>query len=201
MRIGILGSGDIGGTVAGLLVRAGHEVAVANSRGPHTLAGLVAGLGPRGNAATIESAIAYGDVVVLAIPFGRYRDLPADLFTGKIVVDTMNYDRPRDGRIAELDSGETTSSELLAAHLPGARVVKSINTLYYRVLAAPPEDRLALFVAGDDPEAKRVVSDLVSDIGFAPLDTGSLAEGGRRQQPGTAVFNVALRPADVPYSR
>lgn len=204
MRIGVLGAGEIGGTVAALLGRAGHEVALANSRGPDSLAELVAGLGGAAKAETVSGAVAFGDVVILAIPFGRYAELPAAAFAGKIVVDTTNYTPGRDGRFPALDSDRTTSSRLVAEHLAGATVVKSINTLNYRYLIDRATDvdgdRLALFVAGDDDAAKSVVANLVADMGFTAVDTGSLDEGGRRQQPGTPVFNVPLSPAELPFT-
>ncbi|MFF4801856.1 NADPH-dependent F420 reductase [Streptomyces sp. NPDC001351] len=201
MRIGILGSGEIGGTLARLLTAAGHEIAVANRRGPGSLAGLVAELGGRARAVAVEEAIAFGDpLVVVAIPFGAYESLPADALAGKVVVDTTNYTPGRDGTFPDLESDRTTSSELIAAHLPGARLVKAVNTLNYKYLldlarpGAAREERTALFVAGDDPEANRLVTELLDELGFAPVPTGSLAGGGRRQQPGTPVFN---RPLDA----
>ena len=105
MRIGIVGSGHIGGTLAELFVKAGHEVAVSNSRGPDSLADLVRRLGPAARATTVDQAAGFGDVVVVAIPFGRYRDLPADAFDGRVVVDTSNYYPRRDGRFAQGGSG------------------------------------------------------------------------------------------------
>jgi len=195
MNIGIIGSGSIGATVARLFTRTGHEVALSNSRGPDTLAETVRGLGPRARAMTVEDAARFGEVVLVAIPFGRFASLPAGAFAGKIVVDANNYYPQRDGQVPELDAGRTTSSEMLAAHLPSARVVKAFNTIYFEHLAGqgdpalPMEERRALFVAGDDPEAKRVVEGLIEEIGFGTLDTGGLAEGGRRQQPGTPVYN------------
>jgi 8-hydroxy-5-deazaflavin:NADPH oxidoreductase len=194
MRIGIIGAGHIGTTAAQLFIRAGHEVAISNSRGPETLKELIQKLGSRAQAATVEGAARFGDVVLVAIPFRGYSSLPADAFAGKIVIDAMNYYPQRDGHIRELDNDQTTSSELLAAHLPGARVVKAFNTIYYQHLATrgntqtPLPERHAIFVAGDDEGAKQVVSGLIGEIGFAPIDTGSLKEG-RRQQPGTSVYN------------
>ncbi len=191
MNIGIIGAGHIGGTAARLFAEAGHQVAVSNSRGPQTLTSLVQQLGPNVRAATVEDAESFGDVVLIAIPYGRYREIPAPQLSGKIVVDAMNYYPQRDGRI---DFGGLTSSELLAKHLPGARIVKAFNTMYAQTLAtagkpnAPMNERLVLFVASDDPEAKAVVSRLIEDIGFAPVDTGSLREGGLRQQPGSPIY-------------
>jgi 8-hydroxy-5-deazaflavin:NADPH oxidoreductase len=195
MRIGIVGTGYIGATAARLFVRAGHEVAVSNSRDGAGLEDLVGELGDRAHAASVEDAARFGDVVLVSIPFGRYTELPAASFDGKIVIDTGNYYPDRDGRFAKLDDGESTSSELVAAHLRGARLVKAFNTIYYVHLAEqgdaslPVEKRRAVFVAGDDEDAKRVVSGLVEEIGFAAVDTGSLRDGGALQQPGTAIYN------------
>ncbi|HZA89878.1 MAG TPA: NAD(P)-binding domain-containing protein [Solirubrobacterales bacterium] len=203
MQIGIIGSGKIGGTTARLFVDAGHEVAIANSRGPDSLTGLAEELGDRVRAATVEDAAGFGDVVLVAIPFGRYRELPPEPFGETIVVDATNYFPQRDGNFPELDEDRTTSSELVAAHLSDARVVKAFNSMQWAVLrdrGAPDagDDRLALFVAGDDEDAKQPVSALIEEIGFAPIDTGSLAEGGRRQQTGSPVFTrlIAARDAE-----
>jgi predicted dinucleotide-binding enzyme len=193
MRVGIIGSGKIGSTTAGLLAGVGHEVAIANSRGPETLTDLVTDVGDHARAASVEEAASFGEAVLVAIPFGRYRELPADSFAGRVVIDAMNYYPSRDGDLAELDDDTTTSTELFAAHLPEAKVVKAFNTMNWKVLRdrgkqGGAEDRLAIFLAGDDPEAKALVSGLIEEIGFAPVDTGSLAEGGRRQQPGSPIY-------------
>jgi len=187
----------IGGTLARLLAAAGHDVIVANSRGPEAVADLVDEIGGRATAASVRSAAAAGEVVVVAIPFGRHRELPAEQLTGKIVVDAGNYYPARDGRVPELDYGTTTSSELTAAALPGARVVKAFNTIYYEHLRndgkpAGAPGRRAIPLAGDDAEAKRVVAGLITQIGFDSFDAGTLADGGRRLEPGSAVYNVPL---------
>jgi predicted dinucleotide-binding enzyme len=198
MKIGIVGSGYIGATAARLFVKAGHEVALSNSRGPETLRDLVAELGEHAQAVTVEEAARFGDLVLVAIPLGKYKALPAEAFYGKIVIDTGNYYPQRDGQIAELDNGETTSSELMSEHLKGARLVKGFNTIYYVHLAEqgntslPLEERRAIFIAGDDSEAKETVAKLIEEIGFAAVDTGFLGDGGRLQQPGTPVYNREL---------
>jgi predicted dinucleotide-binding enzyme len=198
MRIGIIGSGKIGGTLTKLFARSGHEVAVANSRGPDSLGDLVAEAGDGAHAATVEEAADFGEVVVIALPVVAYADLPADRFAGKVVVDAGNYYEARDGRIEEIDSDATTSTELLGDRLRGSRPVKAFNTMNFRLLAdggqpdTPREQRLALFLAGDDEEAKAIVAGLIDELGFAPVDTGSLAAGGRRQQPGAPVYNARL---------
>jgi len=195
MKIGIIGSGNIGANAARLFVRAGHEVVLSNSRGGQGLEALVAELGGKARASTIEEAANFGEVILVAIPFGKYRALPADAFKGKVVIDTGNYYPERDGKFSELDNDETTSSELMSLHLKEARLVKGFNTIYFKHLATqgdtsrPLEERRAIFIAGDDSEAKEVVARLIEEIGFAAVDTGFLHEGGRSQQPGTAVYN------------
>jgi hypothetical protein len=199
MNIGIVGSGNIGATAARLFAEAGHEVAVSNSRGPETLEGLVADIGPRARASTVEEAADFGEVVLVAIPFFAYEALPTDLLAGKTVVDAMNYYPGRDG---DMNLDGLGSSELLARHLPDARIVKAINTMYYETLGtegrpdAPPAERLVLFVAGDDAEAKAVVSGLIEEIGFAPVDVGTL-EDGRKQQPGSPIYNAPMNEAQA----
>jgi 8-hydroxy-5-deazaflavin:NADPH oxidoreductase len=196
MRIGIIGSGRIGATAAKLFTRAGHEVAIANSRGPDTLADVAEETGAR--AATVDDAAAFGEVVLVAIPLHANDSLPAAAFAGKVVIDANNYYPGRDGAIARLDSGETTSSELLAEHLDHAHVVKAFNTMQATLLGSrgmpgsSREQRLALPLAGDDAEAKRRVSDLIDEIGFAPVDTGPLGEGGRLQQAGGPLYNTTM---------
>lgn len=202
MRIGVIGGGKIGSTASSLFVEAGHEVAIANSRGRETLTELVAELGEHAQAASVDEAASFGDVVLVAIPFGRYAELPAAAIAGRIVVDATNYYAGRDGNIAELDDDRTTSSELIAAHIPDAKVIKAFNTMNWQVLRdrAKPgggEDRLALFVAGDDSDAKGVVSGLVEEIGFVPVDTGGLAAGGRRQQPGSPIYNQPVTESEA----
>jgi predicted dinucleotide-binding enzyme len=197
MRIGIIGSGNIGATAARLFAAAGHDVALANSRGPATLAGLAEEIGDRARAETVEGAASFGDVVLVAIPFLGYTDLPAAHLTGKIVIDAGNYYPARDGQHAALDADETTISELLAEQIPRARVVKAFNTLYWEHLRDRAGDGLALFLAGDDQDAKDRVAALMSDIGFAPVDVGSLAEGGRKLQPGAPLSGVQLSEAEA----
>ncbi len=194
--IAIIGAGHIGSTAAKLFVDAGHDVAVSNSRGPESLKDLVALLGPKARAMTVEDAARWGDVILLAVPWRSPEALPSqDAVNGKIVIDAMNP-YTREGRVADL--GATSSSEETRKRLPGARLVKAFNTIWFTHLAErgrkdlPLDDRHAIFVAGDDAEAKGVVMRLIEDIGFGPVDTGSLAEGGRRQQPDTPLYNKVL---------
>ena len=196
MRIGLIGAGRIGGTLARLAVEQGHDVVVSNSRGPRTLSGLVAGLGGDAVAGTVAQAAAVGDIVVVTIPLKSYQQVPAAELTGKTVIDTNNYYPGRDGQFPRLDDGSTTSSELLAAHLPGAHVVKAFNTIYFGDLASQGEPagtpgRRALPIAGDDAAAKAAVAGLIDQFGFDVVDVGPLAEG-RRFQPGTPAYNARL---------
>ncbi len=190
MDIGIVGSGKIGANAARLFTGAGHRVAISNSRGPETLGDLVSELGAYARAVTVGEAAGFGEVVFEAIPFGRYEELPPGRLEGRILIDASNYYPGRDGEIA---LGGLGSSEVIARHLPGARVVKAFNTMYYETLrtGAGREDRLVLFVAGDDAEAKAVVSRLIEEIGFAPVEVGTLADGCK-QEPGSPIYNVPM---------
>jgi predicted dinucleotide-binding enzyme len=199
MRIGIIGAGNIGATLARLFVQVGHEVAISNSRGPASLAGLVGALGPNAQAMTVQDAAAFGDLVVEAIPFGRYRDLPVAQLAGKILVTASNYYEQRDGAI---DFGGKSQSEFLAEYLTGVRVVKAFNTIWYQHLqqqgdtARPYEQRRVIFLAGDDAEAKQVVADLIAQLGFGPLDIGSLHDSAK-QEPGQPIYNNDLTVAEA----
>jgi predicted dinucleotide-binding enzyme len=190
--VGFIGSGMIGGTVARLSVAAGHNVVMSNSRGPQTLTGLVAELGPLARAATGQQAAEAGDLVVVTIPLKAYRSVPAKPLAGKVVIDTMNYYPQRDGQITELDAGSVTGSGLLQRHLPDSAVVKAFNNIFFRHLQslarpAGAADRSFLPIAGDDQEAKAAVTALLDSIGFGAVDTGSLADSWR-QEPGTPVY-------------
>ena len=190
--IGLIGSGNIGSTVARLAVDAGHDVVLSNSRGPETLTDLVDQLGPRARAATAAEAAAAGDIVVVAVPLKAYREVPVEPLRGKVVIDTNNYYPERDGHIVELDDESTTTSELLQAHLPEARVVKAFNNIYVSHLgslqrpAGHPE-RSVLAIAGDDESAKRTVAEFLGTIGYDALDVGPLSEGWR-YQPDTPAY-------------
>lgn len=203
MKIGIIGAGHIGATAAKLFVEAGHEIAIANSRGAETLRELAAELGERAQAVNAEDAAKFGEVVFVSIPFGKYKELPAQAFDGKIVIDSNNYYPERDGNYPELDEDKTSSSELLAEHLRGARIVKGFNTIWFEHLKTqgnkdlPPEERRAIFIAGDDAQAKEAVGKLIEDIGFGAVDTGDLRDGGTAQQPGTAIYNRNLTAGEA----
>ncbi|TQS43973.1 NADPH-dependent F420 reductase [Cryptosporangium phraense] len=182
--IGLIGSGNIGSTIARLAVGAGHHVVLSNSRGPETLSELVRELGPRARAASAIQAAAVGDIVVVTIPLGRYPEVPVEPLVGKVVIDTMNYYPERDGQIEALDDESTTTSELLQAHLPESYVVKAFNNIFFRHLAGQvgEEDRSVLPIAGDNPGAKVAVTEFLDSIGYDAYDAGPLAEGWRFQR-------------------
>jgi hypothetical protein len=192
--VGLIGSGNIGSTVARLAVDAGHDVVLSNSRGPETLKDLVEDLGPRARAATPAEAAAAGEVVVVTVPLKAYRDVPVEPLAGKVVIDTNNYYPERDGHLPELDDESTTTSELLQAHLPGSHVVKGFNNItsaHLAALARPAgaADRSALPIAGDDADAKATVTALLDSFGYDTVDAGPLAEGWRFQRD-TAAYGV-----------
>jgi predicted dinucleotide-binding enzyme len=193
MKIGILGAGNIGAAAARLFVAAGHDLAISNSRGPDSLRELISELGPQAHAMTVRDAARFGDVVLLAVPWRTPEALPEpELLRNKIVIDAMNPYRP-DGGFYNL-SGSTSSEEVLK-RLPGSRLIKAFNTIYYMHLASrgrtdlPIDERHTIYVAGDDAEAKAVVTHLIEEIGFAAVDTGSLQEGGRLQEPESPIYN------------
>jgi predicted dinucleotide-binding enzyme len=185
--IGFIGAGNIGSQVARQAVKNGYDVVLSNSRGPETLAPLVAELGPRARAATAAQAAAAGDIVVVTIPLKNIDAVPAAALAGKIVVDTNNYYPQRDGQIPALDRESTTTSELLQAHLPSSKVVKAFNHIQAAAITSDSQpagtaNRRALVIAGDDAEAKAVVARLIDQFGFDVVDAGPLKEGWRIQR-------------------
>ncbi|WP_405969762.1 NAD(P)-binding domain-containing protein [Streptomyces sp. NBC_00988] len=190
--LGLIGSGNIGSTLARLAVDAGLDVVLSNSRGPGTLSGLVDELGSQARAATPAQAAAVGDWVVVTIPVGAVGTVPREPLVGRTVIDTGNYFAPRDGTIPELEARELTDSELLQRHLVEAHVVKAFNNINYQHLRALPRpvnaaDRTSLPIAGDDPGAKKHATELLSLLGFDAVDMGPLAESWR-SQVGAPVF-------------
>lgn len=197
MKIGIIGAGQIGGTLTRRLTALGHEVVVANSRGPNTLAELAKESGAK--AVWVTEAARTCDVVVVTIPEAKIRDLPNDLFAGVrddvVIVDTGNYyPRERDGRIDDIEAG-MTESRWVEQRL-GRPVVKAFNNIYAKHLMelgrpAGSRGRIALPVAGDNERAKGVVLRLVNELGFDGVDAGGLDQSWR-QQPGTPVYGTDL---------
>jgi len=196
MRIGIIGTGNIGTTLIRKLTRAGHAVQMANSRGPETLGELAEETGAQ--AVTAPEAAQGVDVVILSIPLNRLsrmKALLAQLPDGVVVADTSNYYPHRDGNIPALDRGDQTESEWVSQQI-GHPVIKAWNNVLAGTFAdkgLPPgaEGRIALSVAGDNPAAKQTVLSLVEDTGFDAIDGGSLAESWR-QQPGTPGYCTDL---------
>ena len=188
MKIGVIGSGNIGGTVGTLWVKAGHQV-LFSSRNPDNLKQLVDGLGPLARAGTVRDALAFGDVMFIAVPYGAYPQIGKDYaneLAGKIVLDAGNAVLARDGEIAK-EARKIGIGATSAKYLPGARIVRAFNTLNYRIVAENanrPGERMAIPIAGNDKEALAVASRLVRDAGFEPVVIGSLenaklfAQGG-----------------------
>jgi 8-hydroxy-5-deazaflavin:NADPH oxidoreductase len=197
--LGIVGAGKFGTTLARAAVAAGYDVAISASGEPGAIALTVDVLAPGARAATTEDVVRHADIVVLAVPLHRVRDLSADLFAGKILVDATNYWEEADGDDPALASGGT--SMLVQSHFPGARVVKSLNQLGYHQLdehQRPPgaPDRIAIGAAGDDRLAVRRVMHLVDRLGFDPVDVGPLATGSALEPDGSP-FAVTYTAAEL----
>lgn len=185
--ISFIGAGHIGSQLARLSVKSGYDVVISNSRGPQSLAELVAELGPKARAATPAEAAKAGDIVVVTVPLKHYRRVPVAPLAGKVVIDTNNYYPERDGHIPELDNESTTTSELLQAHLPTSKVVKAFNHIYAAALTtdgqpSSSKNRRALAVAGNDAAAKATVVQLINEFGFDTVDLGPLKESWRIQR-------------------
>ena len=196
--IGLIGAGHIGSQLARLAVATGHEVVISNSRGPETLADLVAELGPHARAATTTEVAEAAEIIVVTIPLRAIGTVPVGPLAGKIVIDTNNYYPQRDGQIPELDDESTTTAELLQRRLPTSRVVKAFNHIYATDLAddgkAPgTPGRRALVIAGDDAQARVVVAQLIDSFGFDVVELETLAEGWRiqRDTPGYGARHTA----------
>lgn len=196
MKIGIIGAGFIGGTLARRLVSLGHEVVIANSRGPDTIRELAADVGA--TAVTVTEAARGGEIVIVTIPERAVADLPKDLFAGVpadvVVIDTGNYYPTRDGSIPAIQEGQPESA-WVAEHL-GRPVIKAFNNIYFKSLLekGTPKGtagRVAIPVAGDPPDARAMVLRLVDELGFDPVDAGSIEESWR-QQPGTPCYTKDL---------
>lgn len=192
--IGIIGAGLIGSQIARKAVELGCDVVISNSRGPETLAGLVAELGPNARAATPAEAAAAGDFAVVAVPLKNYRDVPAEPLAGKIVIDANNYYWERDGRIPALDNGEATTSGLLQEHLRDSKVAKGFNHIMAAEITtdgkpSAAEDRRALATASDHPEAAELVTRLYDEFGFDTVNIGLLEDSWRveRDRPAYVV--------------
>jgi predicted dinucleotide-binding enzyme len=193
MRIAIIGAGDIAVTLLFRCAAAGHEMVAADLGDPEFAD---AEAGPQGGSTSLSvmDAARSSDIAIISIPFGLYRELPPAAFEGRITVDASDYFAPRDGPIDGIDQGVITSSELLAQHLAGTRLVKAFNTINLLTLGAVgllsgDVPSPAVPIAGDDGGAKLVVSGLIVDLGFTPLDVGTLADSWRLQ-PGMPVYGM-----------
>jgi len=196
--LGIIGAGHIGSQVARAALTAGYDVVIANSRGPETLADLVAELGPKARAATAAEAGAAGDVVVVTVPLKALDQVPVEPLAGKIVLDTNNYYHERDGRIEALEKGETTTSQMLQEHLPTSKVVKAFNhipsgDITTDTAPAGAANRRALATSSDHPEAVEFVMRFYDELGFDAVDVSPLGESWRveRDRPAYVVRQTA----------
>jgi predicted dinucleotide-binding enzyme len=181
-RVGMVGAGKLGMALARAALAAGYEVAVASSGPAERIALPVDVLAPGAVASTVEEIVDFADVIVLAVPAHRFRQLPSDLFDGKILVDAMNYWPDTDGEDPELAAADGGSSVVVQAHFPAARVVKSLNQLGYHEIDEYPRDpgapdRIAVAAVGDDRLAVRTVMHLIERLGFDAVDGGPLANG------------------------
>lgn len=181
--IGMIGAGNIGKTVAAHLLKNGYTVKISNSKHPDSLKETIAQLGNGATAVTANEA-AEADIVFLALPWMHVKTLTQTTnWNNKVVIDATNHFVTPDMQVADL--GSRSSSEVVQDYLQGARIVKAFNTLFFKILAATPVEangHRVLFVSGDDKEAKAEVSEMIKDIGFAPVDLGSLSAGGKLQQ-------------------
>jgi len=199
-RIGVIGSGNIGGTIGGLWVKKGHSV-FFSSRHPEELKDMIAKLGSLAKAGTVEEAVAFGDVLFIAVPYGAVPQIGKDYsakMKGKVMLDACNAVSTRDGAIAdEVEQngiGVTTQK-----YFPGVRIVRAFNTMSYMVFAREanrPDPKLAIPIAGDDPQAVQIAAALVRDAGFDPVTVGTLADA-RRFQRGQPGFGQQVSAAEL----
>jgi predicted dinucleotide-binding enzyme len=192
LRLGIVGAGKFGTTLARAALAEGYDVAVSGSGPADEIALTIDVLAPGARSATTDEVVRHADLIVLAVPTHRFRELPRDLFAGKILIDAMNYWQPVDGDDPELTTATDGTSAIVQERFPSARVVKSLNQLGYEQLedtrrdrAAP--DRIAMGVAGDDRLAVRRVMRLLDRLGFDPVDAGPLANGVALEPDGSPI--------------
>ena len=182
---GIIGAGNIGQTVARHLIKAGHPVILANNSGADSLKEIVQSLGANATAGTVPQA-AQADIVLLSLPWSQITTLTEVTdWTGQIVIDATNHFITYAPEFKVQDLGNKASSEVVASLLPGARIVKAFNTIFYKTLGEDPRvfgGNRVLFVSGNDLPAKNEVMSVIGSLGFAPIDLGSLSDGSKLQQ-------------------
>jgi predicted dinucleotide-binding enzyme len=201
LRIGVIGSGHIGGTIGGLWVKAGHPV-LFSSRHPDELKDLMTSLGELAQAGSVERAIAFGDVLFIAVPYGALPQIGKDYgaaLKGKIMLDACNAVATRDGGALADEVGREGVGVVSQKYLTGARLVRAFNTLSYKIFATEanrPDPKVAVPVAGDDSEAVQTAAGLVRDAGFDPVVVGKLADASRFQRGGPG-YGQAVSAAEL----
>jgi predicted dinucleotide-binding enzyme len=200
-RLGIVGAGRVGTTIARAAIAAGYDVAIAGSGSADRIALIVEVLAPGARATSTEEVVRHADLIVLAVPMHRFRDLPRDLFAGKILIDAMNYWEEIDGVDHELATAPAGTSVVVRERFPSARVVKSLNHItYYRFDAGRrphgASGRIAIAAAGDDRAAVAAVMQLIDRLGFDAVDAGPL-EAGLTLEPNGSVFGVSYSSDDL----
>jgi predicted dinucleotide-binding enzyme len=200
-RLGIVGAGRVGTTIARAAIASGYDVAISGSGAADRIALIVEVLAPGARPVSTDEVVRHADIIVLAVPMHRFRELPRDLFAGKILVDAMNYWEEIDGVDPELATAPAGTSIVVQARFPSARVVKSLNHITYykfeesrRPRGAP--GRLAMAAAGDDRAAVTAVMQLIDRLGFDAVDAGRL-EAGLALEPNGSVFGVSYSADDL----
>ena len=192
LRLGIVGAGKFGTTLARAAIAAGYDVAISGSGSADDITLTVDVLAAGAHAATTDEVVRHADIIVLAVPTHRFRELPRDLFAGKILIDAMNYWQPVDGVDPELTTAPDGTSMIVQERFPSARVVKSLNQLGYHQLEESQRpsgepDRIAIGAAGDDRLAVRKVMRLLDRLGFDPVDAGPLKNGSALEPDGSPI--------------
>ena len=191
-RLGIVGAGKFGTTLARTAVAAGYDVAISGSGPAGNIALTIDVLASGAHAATTDEVVAHADVIILAVPTHRFRELRPDLFAGKVLIDATNYWPPADGDDPELAHAAEGTSRIVQQHFPVARVVKSLNQLGYHQLEESQRphgalNRIAIGAAGDDQLAVRTVMRLLDRLGFDPVDAGPLENGVALEPDGSPI--------------